>query len=131
MKILPTVQYIPFKRRVHRKRRSVASQSPPPPAAVLLTAVHVQPDGNTLSFVFDDDVVGIDGVGAEQFQCEVEGNPPLLGESIIEFDGAHILIAFAQDVTSATTGTLLSGENILFDGGGHAADGQSVPVTPG
>ena len=57
-------------------------------------------------------------------------NPPLLGESIIEFDGAHILVAFAQDVSSATTGTLLSGENIVFDGGGVAAGGQTVPVTP-
>ena len=130
MKISPSVQYIPAKRRVHRKRQSVASSPPAPPAAVLLTAVHPQPDGNTLSFVFDDDVIAIDGVAAEQFQCEVEGNPPLLGDSIIEFDGAHILVAFSQDVSSATLATLLSGENIVFDGGGVAAGGQSQPVTP-
>jgi hypothetical protein len=84
-------------------------------------------------FVFDDDVVGIDGVAAEQFECTLEGNPPQLGESIIEFGGATggILVAFAQDVSSAVTGTLLSGEGIVFDGGGVAAGGQSVAVTPG
>jgi hypothetical protein len=82
-------------------------------------------------FVFDDDVIGIDGVAAEQFECTFDGGGGTLpGESIIEFDGAHILIAFSQDVSTATVGTLLSGDNILFDGGGHAADGQSVAVTP-
>ena len=79
-------------------------------------------------FIFDDDVISIDGVGAEQFECTIEGNPPLAGDSIIEFDGAHILIAFSQDVSSATVGTLLSGEGIVFANGGVAADGQSVPV---
>lgn len=119
------------KRRANLMRVRPSSPPPPPPAAVLLTAVHVQPDGNTLSFVFDDDVTAIDGVAAEQFSCEVEGNPPLLGDSIVEFDGAHILVAFSQDVSSATLATLLSGENIVFDGGGVAAGGQSQPVTGG
>ena len=98
---------------------------------MLLTAVHTQPDGSELAFVFDDEVVSIDGVAAEQFQCEVAGNPPLLGDSVVEFDGANILVAFAQDVSGASAATLLSGENIVFAGGGHAADGQSVPVTGG
>ena len=128
---IPANAFIPAKPRVRRKRRPPSAASePPPPAAVLLTAVHVQPDGSTLQFVFDDDVIAIDGVAAEQFSCEVEGNPPLLGDSIIEFDGAHILVAFSQDVSSAMIATLLSGENIVFDGGGPAADGQSQPVTP-
>ena len=126
---VPPPPFIPAKPRVHHKRRPSAAQEPPPPAAVLLTAVHTQPDGSILMFVFDDDILSIDGVAAEQFQCEVEGNPPFLGDSIVEFDGGHMIIAFAQDVSSASVGTLLSGENIIFAGGGHAADGQSQPVT--
>jgi hypothetical protein len=33
-------------------------------------------------------------------------------------------------VTPATQGTLVSGDGIIFANGGHAADGQSVAVTP-
>jgi hypothetical protein len=104
---------------------------PPPPAAVTLTAVYTQPGGSVLMFVFDDDVVAIDGVAAEQFQCTLEGaGAEEPGESIVEFDGAHILVAFALDVSSATAGTLVSGDGIVFANGGHAADGQTVAVTP-
>ena len=126
------VPRIPFIRR--RRRPAFAAPPVPPPVAVHLVAVHTQPappGGSELMFIFDDDVISIDGVAAEQFQCEVDGNPPLLGDSVIEFDGAHILVAFAQDVSSATLATLLSGENIVFDGGGTAAGGQSAAVTPG
>ena len=118
----------PRRSRGGRLRRK-AAPSPPAPSAVLLLAVHVQPDGSTLSFVFDQTIVAIDGVAAEQFECVVEGNPPLLGDSIVGFDGANLLVAFSQDVSGATVGTLVSGENIGFEGGGTAGDGQSQPVT--
>ena len=81
-------------------------------------------------FVFDDDVVSIDGVAAEQFECTLDGNPPLLGDSIVEFAGAHILIEFGQNVSGAVAGRLVSGDGVVFVNGGHAADGQSRPVTP-
>jgi hypothetical protein len=130
----------PILLRVRRRRRptrgggrhfpSPPPPPPPPPPAVTLTAVHTQPGGSELMFVFDDDVVSIDGVAAEQFECTLEGNPPQPGDSIVEFDGAHILIAFSQDVSSAMTGTLVSGEGIVFDGGGVAVGGQTVAATP-
>ena len=74
-----------------RKRRSVASQSPAPPAAVTLTAVHTQPAPSVLMFVFDDDVISIDGVAAEQFECTLDGAPPP-GDSIVEFDADSITL---------------------------------------
>ena len=93
-KIFAPVRNPPARR---RKRRAAPASPPPPPppppAAVLLTAVHA--DGATLMFVFDDDIVGIDGVGADQFEAIVN-DVPLAGDSIIEFDGAHILVAFLQ-----------------------------------
>jgi hypothetical protein len=100
-----------------------------PPVAVLLSAVHVQQDSNTLMYVFDADVVSIDSVQPEQFECTVGGSP-LGGNSIDFFSGAEIIVNFGTDVSGASDGTLVSGAGIVFDNGGVAADGQTQPVTP-
>ena len=101
----------------------------PPPPAVTLTAVHLQQDSNTLAYVFDADIVSIDGVVAEQFYCTLGGSP-VAGNSIDSFDAAGVIVNFGFDVSAATEGTLVSGAGIVFDNGGVAADGQTQPVTP-
>ena len=88
----------------------------------------MQQDSNTLAYEFDADIVSIDGVVAEQFECTLGGSP-VVGNSIDSFSGAEIIVNFGFDVSAATEGTLVSGAGIVFDNGGVAGDGQSQPVT--
>jgi hypothetical protein len=80
-------------------------------------------------YVFDADIVSIDGVQPEQFECTLGGSP-VIGNSIDSFGGAEIIINFGIDVSAASGGTLVSGAGIVFDNGGVAGDGQTQPVTP-
>jgi hypothetical protein len=114
------------KRRVHRKRRQGEASPTPPPVAVLLTAVHVQQAGDTLEFVFDSDIVQAGGA----FECTVDGEPVFF-DSIDSLSGAGIIVYFGRDVSTATVGTLISGEGLVFSNGGVAANGQAQPVTGG